>query len=370
MKQRRIVSADSHFLEPRGLFQERLDKKFRDRAPRTEVGKDGITWLTGEDVQPQPLSGWLGAGRASEDLVKVNSMGWDAAPAGALDPAERLKAQDRDGIMSEVLYTSFGMVVMNIRDPELAMACLSVFNDYAADFCSLDRNRLVGIGAVIPDDVGAAVKELERIARLGLKGVMLPLTLQPTESYGDRKYDPIWAAIDELGLIVSLHAGTSRAGVNPRPEDWARIYMGVAGKIQLTLTDIIVGKVFDRFPRLKIVSAENDVSWLPHFAYRLDHFAERFIELANIRLDRTPTEYLQQHLHAAFQFEGPGIAAVIDTLGSDMVVWGNDFPHLDSTWPVSPSVINSSIASVLPSATVDDIVFNNAVKLYGLEFAD
>jgi uncharacterized protein len=370
MEQRRVVSADSHFLEPRGLFTERLDKKFRDRAPRTELGSDGITWLTGEDVQPQPLSGWMGAGRASEDLVAVNKMGWDAAPPGALDPAERLKAQDRDGIMSEVLYTSFGMVVMNIRDPELAMACLRVFNDYAADFCSYDPNRLVGIGAVIPDDVGAAVKEIERIRKLGLKGIMLPLTLADTESYGSTKFDPIWAAIDDLGLVVSFHAGTSRAGVNPRPEDWARIYMGVQGRIQLTLTDIIIGGVFDRFPNLKVVSAENDVSWLPHFAYRLDHFAERFVALADIKLERTPTEYIKHHLHAAFQFEGPGIEAVIKTLGSEVIVWGNDFPHLDSTWPKSPEVIDETLVSVLPAPAVDNIVFNNAVKLYGLELAN
>ena len=47
-------------------------------------------------------------------------------------------------------------------------------------------------------------------------------------------------------------------------------------EIQCTFIDLISGGVLERFPRLKLVSAENDTGWLPHFLYRLDHAFEKF----------------------------------------------------------------------------------------------
>jgi predicted TIM-barrel fold metal-dependent hydrolase len=368
----RIVSADSHFLEPPTLWTERLPEKFRERGPHTFTTKTGVVFLTGEDMEPQPVAGWCAAGRAEEaqqDLKKLNRMGWDAAPKGAWTPADRLEAQDRDGILAEIMFTSFGMIAMNIKDVALATACLSVFNDYASEFCSYDPKRLIGIGAVIPDDVEAAVKELNRIRKMGLRGVMLPLTLQDGENYGSAKYDPIWAACEEMGLVVSFHAGTSRQGINPEKDQWPRLYAGSPHLMQMTLTDIMFGGTFDRFPRLKISSVENDVSWLAHFAYRMDHFAERFVAVASVKLKLKPSDYIKRHFYSTFQFEGPGIDAIRKTLGSEIMMWGNDFPHLDSTWPNSPKLIKESLIDIMPEKDVENIVFNNVVRLYELDIA-
>jgi predicted TIM-barrel fold metal-dependent hydrolase len=367
MSMNRVVSADSHFLEPETLWVERLDKKYRDRGPRTAI-QDGVEMLFGEDMEPQPVSVWCAAGQANEDLLKINKLGFKAAPEGVRDPAGRLKAQDRDNVLAEVLYSSFGMVAMNIRDPELANASLRVFNDYASEFCSYDPKRLVGIGAVIPDDVPTAVGEIERIAKLGLHGVMIPITLAEGESYGDPKYDPIWAAAQANKLILSFHAGTSRAGINPKPGEWAQLYMGAPVLMQKTLTDIIVGGVFDRFPDLFFVSVENDVAWLPHYAYRLDHFVDRFYTMENLNLKRTPTEYIQNHFFSTFTFEGEGVETVRRLLGSEVLMWGNDFPHLDSTWPKSPQALQDTLLKVSPDADAQNMLYNNVVKLYDLDF--
>ena len=363
-----VISADSHFLEPPTLWQERLDRKYRDRAPHTVVSKRrGIVLLVGEDIQAQPVSGWCAAGRAAEDAVKINTLGFDAAPPGVWTPEGRIKDQDRDGIAAEILYTSFGMVAMNIRDSELAMACMRVFNDYAAEFCSHDPKRLIGIGAVVPDDVEACVREMERIGKLGLRGVMLPITLVEGESYGNPKYDPIWAAAQEMDLVLSFHAGTSRAGINPRPEDWAQLYMSAHYMMQRPLTDVIVGGVFDRFPGLKLVSVENDVSWLPSYVERLEHFADRFVAVASLRLKKRPTEYIRDHVFATFTFEGPGVDAVRRAFGCENIMWGNDYPHLDSSWPNSRELIQRSLIDVLPPEDAENILCNNVARLYELE---
>jgi predicted TIM-barrel fold metal-dependent hydrolase len=363
-----VISADSHFIEPPTLWTERLDAKYRDRAPHTVV-KDGIIMLVGEDIEPVPISGFCAAGRASEDLVKIDKLGWDAAPKGMFDPASRLENQDRDGILAEILYTSFGLNAMNIRDVELAMATLRVFNDYAAEFSAYDRKRLIPVGAVIPDDVPAAVAELERMAKLGMRGVMIPVTIMQGESYGDKKYDPIWAAMQDLDLVPSLHAGTNRNGINVNRATWAHMYVASPHLMQYTLTDIIMGGVFDRFPKIRLVSVEHDVSWIPHFAFRLDHFAERFVALASIDIKRKPSEYIRDHLLSTFQFEGPGIESMRQAFGSETIMWGNDFPHLDSTWPQSPQIIQETLTERMPAPDVKNVVHDNVKKLYNLDLA-
>jgi predicted TIM-barrel fold metal-dependent hydrolase len=189
------------------------------------------------------------------------------------------------------------------------------------------------------------------------------------ENYGSAKYDPLWAACEAMGLVVSFHAGTSRAGINVKDHEWPRVYTQVPHLMQTTLTDIIFGGTFDRFPKLKISSVENDVSWLAHYSYRMDHFAERFVAVASVKLDMQPSDYIKRHFHSTFQFEGPGIEAIRHTLGSKIMMWGNDFPHLDSTWPNSPQLIKQSLSDIMPEEDVENIVCNNVSRLYELDIA-
>jgi predicted TIM-barrel fold metal-dependent hydrolase len=150
----------------------------------------------------------------------------------------------------------------------------------------------------------------------------------------------------------------------------AQLYMGAHHIIQRVLTDIVLTGVFDRFPGLRLVSVENDVSWLPHFATRLDHYAERFVTLIPNKLRMTPTDYIKRHFFSTFTFEGEGIESVRRTLGSEGMMWGNDYPHLDSSWPKSTELIQRSLRDLLPAEDVGNLLHHNVVKLYGLDPAE
>ena len=120
----RVISADSHVLEPGNLWTERVDQRLRDKAPRVEP-YNGVPSLIapGSGIQPFALTGFSAAGRSGEDLTKFIGTGYEAARAGGWDPAERLKDQEIDGLEGEVVYSSLGMPLFGLDDGGLQQAC-------------------------------------------------------------------------------------------------------------------------------------------------------------------------------------------------------------------------------------------------------
>ena len=78
-----------------------------------------------------------------------------------------------DGVAGEVLYPSQGLFYFKVADTPLMSAIFRAYNDWLADFCRTDPARLKGIAMINLDDVGDGIKELERVARLGLAGAMI-----------------------------------------------------------------------------------------------------------------------------------------------------------------------------------------------------
>ena len=162
MPEQTIISADSHFVEPPSIWAERIDKKFKDRAPHTVRGlngKEGEFFVCGQ-INPLPVAAFFGAGVKSADLPEHNKKGFDAAPASVWDPAARIKDQDLDGVRAEVIYTSMGMPLYGLDDVELRVACFRAFNDWATEYCSYDLKRLMPLGLITLEDIGAGIAEL------------------------------------------------------------------------------------------------------------------------------------------------------------------------------------------------------------------
>ena len=122
-----LISADSHFVEPPGMWAERMDRKFRERAPHTVKGLKGREgeYFVCENIEPMPVAGFFGAGVPSQELPEHNKKGYDEAPISVRDPAYRLKDLDRDGVQAEVIYTSMGMPLFGLDDAELRAACFA-----------------------------------------------------------------------------------------------------------------------------------------------------------------------------------------------------------------------------------------------------
>jgi predicted TIM-barrel fold metal-dependent hydrolase len=360
----RVISADSHVTEPADLWCERLDRSFRDRAPRVvrHFMTDRYLFIA-PGVAPFVVATGFGAGKSGGDLKRHLHAGYEAARPGGWDPAARIDDQEIDGLACEVLYPTHGMRLFALRDTDLQRACFRVYNEWIAEYSALDRSRLVPLGLISLCDVDSAVHELERVARLGLAGVLIagaPAIGSPP--YGDRVYDPFWNCAGALELPVSLHCITSGNGHRATSPSAYVQYLDVIHDVQRSLAEIVCGGVLARFPALKVVSAENDCGWVAHFMFRLDHAHERFGQYADEPLRHEPSMYVRRQVFATFQEDPTGLPSAAE-FGADNYLWASDYPHVDSTWPHSRSAIGRAFDGVSVEI-VRKIVCENAARLY------
>ena len=172
----KVISADSHMTEPADLWTERLDQKFRDRAPRIIRSENRGTFIfVAPDIPAFPVAGGFAAGRSGEELREFmkranKDEGYKAARPSGWDPGERIKDQDVDGVQAEILYTTLGMPLFGLHDADLQRACFRVYNDWVADFASYDPRRLHAIALISLEDINEGAKELERAKKMGSQG--------------------------------------------------------------------------------------------------------------------------------------------------------------------------------------------------------
>ena len=375
MAEYKLISADSHVSEPPDLWATRVDQKYRDRAPRLAVdlpGKEGAYFLY-EGYAPHPIGIGLGAGKSPEELAEFLTKATyaDARPGG-WDPAERVKDNDLDGVEADVLYTTLGFRVFWIKDAGLQTDCFRVYNDWLAEYCSYSPKRMVGLPMISLYDPPAGARELERCAKKGLKGAMIWCSPPADQPYSSEIYEPFWAAAQDLDMPVSLHAitGMERIPWEYGAEKRAMRSTVTPHEIEKSFSILILSGVLERFPRLKIVSAENNCGWLPYYLQRMDRGFARFGPSGTVtpwptKLTLKPSEYFQRQMYCTFIDDSFGVASR-HWIGVDNVMWSSDYPHTASTWPHSRDIIERDFKDV-SEVEKRKIVRENVAQLYGFD---
>jgi predicted TIM-barrel fold metal-dependent hydrolase len=361
-----IISADSHMTEPPDLWVERIDKRFRDRAPRVvheHQGKPGY-WFVCEGLEPRSVAGTFAAGKTAEELKAFQKSGYEAARPGGWDPAERIKDMAIDGVAAEVLYTTLGFRLFALTDAPFQAAIFRAYNDWLAEFCRYDLTKFAGLALVPLLDVAEGVRELQRCAAMGLKGAMIMASPPEGRDYAEPTYHPFWAAAQDLRMPLSLHTSTGHARESRYNVNRYMRAMTLPHETQRTLTTLIFSGVLERFPGLKIVSAENDIGWIAHYLYRADFTAQRFRFTDPAPITLLPGEYFRRQIFATFMDDPVGIATWT-FVGAENFMWASDYPHTLATWPHSREVIARDFKGV-PEHVKAKMINENAAKLYGL----
>jgi predicted TIM-barrel fold metal-dependent hydrolase len=361
-----IISADSHVAEPPDTYVARIDKRFRERAPvLVHDERRGDMFLIEGSKQPIPLALVSAAGKAPEELSPTGAV-WDKLHRGGWDPQARLVAQEQDGIAAEVLYPSVGMEICNIPDLDLKKACMDAYNLWLAEFCAPAPDRLIGLGQAAVRTPQDGIEDLRRIKQLGFKGVMLP-GRPGVADYNDPMYDEFLAAVVDLDLVCSFHILTSGEGLMQQHRgSKINAFMSIVRGNQDLMSMFVLDGIFMRHPGLKIVSVEADGGWIPHFMYRMDHAYQRHRHWMRGReLERRPSEYFRAHIYFTFQDDYTAFKFK-DEMNIERMMWANDYPHSDSTWPWSQQVLREQLAH-MTEAEKNLVLHDNVAGLYKLD---
>ena len=361
-----ILSSDSHVFEPPDLWAKRIDRAFRDRAPRIQRidGADQIVIETDQILSGIGLISNAGARFEAPETISGDGR-FEDVPRGGYDPEQHLADMRLDGVAGEVLYPSQGLFYFRIADSALMSAIFRAYNDWLADFCAADPKRLKGIAMINLDDVQEGIAELERAARLGLAGAMITEHPLDHRRYDQPEYEPFWAAAQELDMKMSLHSLTSkRQNSDPARGDMLFRSILLYQEVARTMTDLIIHGVLEKFPTLKFISAENEIAWIPFHLWRMDQLHEKLYTMSPVNLPMKPSDYFNRQFYATF-IEDPMFASTTSTMGVDNIMWSSDFPHLASTYPHSRKFIEENLAG-LSATDQRKIVHDNVAKLYDI----
>ena len=361
----RLVSADSHVVEPMEMWSRYIEPAYRSRAPSL-IRRGDADFIAFEGLGAVPAGLVATAGQAPED--HAISGGLDQGVTGGWDPHARLVDMDKDDIEIDVLYPTISFVLWKAADVDYQYACMRAYNRWMVDYVGAAPDRLVGLGLVSLSDVDAAVREVAGFAASGLRGVCIAANPRSGEHYGLPKFDPFWAAVQDHGLPIHLHVLTGSADDRDlRGErDFVADYVMFPHHIQQTIADLITGGVLERFPSLTVVSAEIDIGWIGTYLSRMDHayHVHRHWSGACPQLKMLPSEYFHRQVYATFMDDPSGIMAR-EMIGVGNIMWGSDYPHPDACWPNSQETIERNFAGV-PVAETRRIVRDNALALYAL----
>lgn len=383
----RIVDTDSHVVEPYDLWTSRLSTaKWGDKVPHVRF-----------DPELQEDAWYFGSERISAAAAAAQA-GWKEYPPdhpptlsvvdpATWDPELRLEWMDTHGIWAQVLYPNvagFGAGrYLAIGDHELMLGCVQAYNDFLVDYASADRRRYVPIMAIPFWDLDESVREIERGAALGHKGIIM--SGEPgfwslpklTEPYWDR----LWAAAQDTELSINFHIGSGDMSLfesvyegSGRHANYASFSMQFGMSNAKVIALLITGGICHRFPRLNFVSVESGVGWLPFALAGLDwQWKNCGVPLEHPEYDLLPSEYFKRQIYGCFWFETDTAKSAIEQLGPDCILYETDFPHPTSMSPgpatsaISPRVFVSEELGDLSDDVLRKILHENAARIYHLD---
>ena len=248
--------------------------------------------------------------------------------------------------------------VQSVKQEDLAADLATAANNWQIEEWLNPEPRLRG-SLVAPSQTPE--RAAEEIHRFGYhpQFVQVVLPVRSFIPYGNRFYDPLYAAAVEKDLVIGINFGGA-PGHPPTPVGWPTTYLeehaGMAQVFQSQVISIIAEGVFDRFPELRIALIEGGFGWLPSLMWRLDK------EWKGLRSNtpwvrRPPSDYIRDHMRLTVQPVGapPDIQYILQTIeqmeSDRLLMFATDYPHWhydddEEAWPLTlPEPINANIWS-------------------------
>ncbi len=297
--------------------------------------------------------------------------------------------QEEDGIAGEVVFPntvppffpSFVLFAKPPNDEEYAHrhAGVQAHNRWLKDWCNEFPERRAGVGQIFLNDVDDAIADATWIKENGLRGGILLPNIAPDVKYVkplyDPCYDPLWAVLQDLEIVINVHSGSGNPDYGPYPTSMLLYINEVPFYTQRPFVQMVLSGVFERFPRLKFVMTEAGCAWVPPLLDRLDSVIRGIRDTgatgeirygADHVLPRDASEYFQQNCWMGVSQPGPEDAAARHVIGLDKFMWGSDYPHDEGTYPFTREALRARFSDA-PEAELRQILAGNAAKLYDFD---
>jgi predicted TIM-barrel fold metal-dependent hydrolase len=372
-----LISSDCHAGPLEGTYRDWIDPAYRDAYDEYKQQAMRLRGAIARDTEDRRK--WV-----EEWTAKTGDFGFHAAGNARM----RDEALDADGVAAEVIFpdadgaglggldaTPFGAGLgsSGAHDAEQVMAGARAHNRWLAELCNESPDRRIGL-ALIPllHDHDAAIAEIERAAADGLRGVMIPISWAPFPAYNDPVYDRVWAACADQDLTVHVHAGGGgRQDVQGGPGAMAIMTTEAWYGPAHVLNVMLWGGVFERHPTLRFAVTEDGAWWVPDLIWRADdkyvganHNVKKFgANLYRELLRMKPSEYFRRQVFIGASTPTPEEIQRRERIGIDNMMWGNDYPHPEGTWPDTRDWVAIRFHDV-PVADTRKILGENALRCY------
>jgi len=383
-----IIDGDSHFAEPPDLWTSRAPAAWRDRVPQLRTVDGQTSWyLDGQS--------WTSLGGHTIARGQTKTLGTLCLPFEEIDESAwgvkgRLELMDKQGVYAAVLYpNSIGFAsnaLFGIDDVEFRNLVLSIYNDSLVDVQHESGGRLLPQAVLPVWDMDRTVAEMTRLHEAGIRG--FTVTDKPQlvglPDLDHPWFAPMWALANEMGSVINFHIGSGlpsgmgkQSPVAAASSDiyWQsfgpqRRLAVLATQFYMSnvriLTNLCMSDLFDRYPNVKIVSAESGIGWVPFvleaMEYQLDEMVTSPGEVG--LQQRRPTEYFRSNVYVMSWFERSAMK-VLDDIGVGNVMLMTDIPHPTCLYPNTREYF-ASVTADLDPAVRRRIVQDNAAEVYGI----
>jgi len=355
-----LITADTHAGGSHAQYREYLDPEYREK-----------------------FDDWRGGYKnpSQEHYGSKKMRNWDLEI--------RTNDQNSQGVVGEVVFPNtvppfFRKSIVTAQPPkpedyEFALAGIRAHNRWLKDFCAEDPARRAGIGLILPNDLNEAVKDIEFIAEAGLRGgVLLPL-IPPDCDWLTPLYDPAWdkvfAVIQDCDLVMNQHSGQGSPDYGKGMVAEALWISEVIFYCQAGYRHLIMSGVFEKFPRLKYILTESGCAWAPALLAQLDrvHMGIKHGAIGEMNYEGTewvlkepPSFYAKRNCWYGASFPSLADLAGIGEIGAEKILWGNDYPHYEGTFPYNLESLRLTFTDV-PEKERRMLFGLNAASLYNFD---
>ena len=368
-----LVSVDDHVIEPPDMFVAHIPEKYRDQAPRIMEDPNGSQYWSFEGNRAQNMGLNAVAGCPPEEYG-LNPLRFDQMRPGCYDIHSRIDDMNANGVLGSINFPTFvhfcGQLFLKATDKDLALACVRAYNDWHIDeWAGAYPDRIIPMTIMPLWDPQLMADEIRRSAAKGCHAVTFsenPEKLGQPGLHGDH-WDPFFAACEETETVVCMHIGSSSSMTVTSLDAPADVSIAITPMNSfLALNDLMWTPVLRKFPKMIIALSEGGIGWIPYALERMDytyshHKAWTGADFGGL----TPTDIFHRNFSTCFIDDNAGIA-MRHKVGIDRITWECDYPHSDSTWPHSATLLAHSLEGV-PDDEINKITHLNAMKLYGFD---